>query len=117
MWLLPHRRAPVDCIRHNQRARRGHSVQIGLASDLKGSSHFSPVPYQSVHEKMLPASSKSFDSRAPLFCFAAFDPVIDIISLEFPQLADTVGGKAFSIDPPIDGVLGDAQVLGNFFSR
>jgi hypothetical protein len=48
--------------------------------------------------------------------FSTFNPTIDLFSLKLPQLADAVGREAFGIDPAVDGVFGDAEVFGDFFS-
>ena len=41
-------------------------------------------------------------------------PVIDLGELELPELPDAMGWQPLRIDPAVYGVLGDADVRGDF---
>jgi hypothetical protein len=45
------------------------------------------------------------------------DPGIDFRELELPKPADPVRRKCPVVDPPINGVAGDAEMLGDFDYR
>jgi hypothetical protein len=45
-------------------------------------------------------------------CSAGADPLIDLGELELPQAADPVSRQPLVLDPTVDRVLGDAQMLG-----
>jgi len=47
-------------------------------------------------------------------CTTGTYPSIDFGQFELPEFADFVSRQSFAINPPIDGVSGDAQVLANF---
>jgi hypothetical protein len=49
-------------------------------------------------------------------CASCPDPVVHVLFLELPKPSDLVPWHAFASHPGVDGVLGDAKVLGDFIN-
>jgi hypothetical protein len=48
---------------------------------------------------------------------AGSDPVVDLRNLELPEPADPMSWETATIDPPVDRILGNAQVSGDVIDR